>query len=382
MSSQETSVDELLAAALRGEVPAWQKDDPAALGLERILYHGLAGLIAESARELADWPCALMKPVREQAIAQAMWEMRHKVVLSNLVAAFADSGIVALVLKGSALAYDLYAAPASRSRGDSDILISPTGLAKARKILVQQGFSLQAPHENADDLALQEVWSVTSDRTQQHCIDLHWQLLNAPALSGVLTFADCAAKSLALPRLGPGAYAMNRVLTLLHICVHRAMHIINPYFVDGRTYYGGDRLIWAKDIDLLSAALTDRDWQILTRTALDQGVAKVCLDGLRMARRSLGTEVPQAVIETLGAAGNEPASAYLLDLGPSRRAWRDLVAVPGWSRKLAYLGSRALPSESFMRAKYADHGQWPLVWLHGRRMVDLFRARTNSKTTR
>lgn len=376
-------IDQLLATALRGEDAGWPSDwsdsDHAALTVERIAYHGIAGLIAGRAATLTDWPPAVLAPVREQGIALAMWELRHKEVLGKMLAALRDANIVTLLLKGTAVAYGLYPSPATRARGDTDILIAAADLDAARSALGGLGYCRQPLDEGiADDLALQEVWSLACDAGTRHDIDLHWQLLNAPALRRVLDFETCATDPHSLPRLGPGALAMSRVLTLLHSCIHRAMHLTSPYFVDGMIYYGGDRLIWAKDIDLLARALSDVEWQDFTRAALGQGVAAVCLDGFRMAKRALGTQIPPHVLDSLGRAGAEPASAYLLGARQMGRAWQDLRAIRGWRRKLAYVAARALPSESFMRAKYPHLKRSPLALLHVRRMFDLVRARPGS----
>lgn len=343
---------------------------------ERIGYHGIAGLIADRAHQLAGWPSAILAATHDQAIALAMWELRHKAILGELLAALAEEKVVALLLKGTAVAYDLYPSPATRARGDSDLLIAPDDLARARSIFIRHGYRCQPLDDAiADDLALQEVWSSTCDAGTTHHIDLHWQLLNAPALRGVLEYKDCATDPLALPRLAPGTLAMSRVLTLLHTSIHRAMHLTNPYFVDGVTYYGGDRLIWAKDIDLLAGALSDQQWRQFSAIALQQGVAAVSLDGLHMAQRSLGTTIPTHVLDALGAAPDEAASSYLLASGQAIRAWKDLLAVRGLTRKLAYLATRTLPSARFMRAKYPELEHRPLPLLHVRRMVDLLRAR-------
>lgn len=384
MTDEYLLIDRLLASALRGEDAGWPSDwsgsDQPARTTERITYHGIAGLLSEQAGQLDDWPAAVLAPVRDQALALAMWELRHQAVLGELLAALAGAKIVALLLKGTVLAYDLYPSSATRARGDTDLLIAASDLDAARSVLTRLGFRCQPLDEAiADDLALQEVWSLTCGAGTRHHIDLHWQLLNAPALRGVLDFATCAADPHRLPRLSRDALAMNRVLTLLHSCIHRAMHLTSPYFVDGVTYYSGDRLIWAKDIDLLAGALSDAEWGQFSAAALDQRVAAVCLDGLRMARRSLGTNIPQPVLDALGIAGAEPASAYLLGSGQMARAWQDFLAIRGLDRKLAYLGARMLPSARFMRAKYPRLGHWPVALLHLRRMVDLVRPRPGPK---
>ena len=373
----QNKIDALLAAVLRRETPAWPTDGEPALAVERILYHGIAGLIIERARDLPAWPSEVMAPVHDQAIAQAMWEMRHKPLLAGLLAALADAGVVALLLKGSALAYDLYPEPSARSRGDSDILIAPDDLAETRRLLGQLGFKLAENDVAGDDLALQEVWIAPG--AMPHHIDLHWQLLNAPALAGVMAFDDCAADPLALPRLGPRAMAMNRVATLLHTCVHRAMHITTPYFVDGVTYHGGDRLIWANDIALLASALSEAEWAGFVSTTLGQGVAAVALDGLDIANRRLGAQIPPEVRQCLGEAKREAASDYLLRSGQAGRSWSDLRSIPGFRGKIAYATGRTLPSASFMRSKYPDMVARPLVALYARRVIELLRPRPSRR---
>lgn len=380
VTSEEGQIDELLAAVLRGEAVRWPDADfaPDAV-VERIVYHGIAGLVADRARDLADWPERVIGPVREQAVAMAMWELRHTSVLRELLAALAAASVETLLLKGSALAYDLYPTPATRARGDSDLLVDPAALETARSVFVRLGYRRQPLDAGiADDLALQEVWSLTCPAGTGHYIDLHWQLLNAPALRDLFPFDACKRDPLPLPRLGPHAGAMNRPLTLLHTCVHRAMHLTSPYFVNGVTYYGGDRLIWAMDIDLLSGALSECDWRAFNDAALDQGVATVCLDGLNLARRTLGTAIPSDVTASLGIARDERASAYLLGSGQARRAWADLSAITGIGRKLAYVGARGLPSAAFMRCKYPEFANRPLAMLHLRRMIDLIRPRPDT----
>ena len=372
MASQGTlAIDNLLAAALRGEAPAWLDGAESGQAVDRILYHGIAGLIAERATLLADWPSEVMSAVRHQAIAQAMWEIRHKQLLTRLLDAFAKADITVLLLKGSALAYDLYPAPASRSRGDSDILIAAIDLERARQILARLSFERAPEDLEEDKLALQEVWSIRGEDNLRHEIDLHWQLLNTSALAGIMEYDVCATDPLSLPKLGSNARAMGRVWTLLHTCVHRAIHITNPYFVDGVTYYGGDRLIWAKDIDLLSTALSDADWDDFASAAVSQGVAAVALNGLEFAHRTFATAIPEAVSRQLSAVRRESASTYLLAAGQMRRSWADLLAIAGWRKKLAYASARALPSRKFMRSKFPNMQNYPLPALHIRRMIEL-----------
>ena len=167
---------------------------------------------------------------------------------------------------------------------------------------------------------------------------------------------------------------MNRPLTLLHTCVYRTLHIASPYFVDGVTYYGGDRLIWAHDIHLLAGSLSDAQWHRFVTLARRQRVARVYLDGIMIAARSLGTDIPVSIVNDLGEVRGESASTCLLDARQFGRSWQDLCAVRGWRRKLAYAGLRMLPSPAFTRGKYPRIAMLPLALLYARRMMDLVRT--------
>ena len=380
-TQQDIRIQQVLSAALRGADAAWPVDWTGkaikAAVVEQALYHGIAGLLNEQAGNLTHWPHEVLAPLREQALAMAMWEMRHKLVLADLLAALAHDSIVAIMLKGTALAYDLYENPATRSRGDSDILVERSSLERVRAILRSQGFIKCIDDQvSSHEMDLQEMWRFAAKDSTQHDIDLHWQTMNAPALEGVLRFADCAANPLKLPRLCEAAVAMNHVTMLIHACVHRSKHITSPYFSGSVTYYGGDRLIWAQDIHLLAQSLAAAEWARFTAMAEEQDVSAVCLDGLQFAKSRLGTAIPQDVLDRLKRLPRaSTATNYLLHSGQFARAWSDLRAVPGLGQKLSYLAARALPSAEFMRAKYPGMRHQPMPLLYLRRLVELARQR-------
>nr|WP_246045431.1 nucleotidyltransferase family protein [Rubellimicrobium roseum] len=352
----------------------WPSQIKADLVVRRALYHGIAGCLAS---RLGNWPTEAADPLRRAAMAQAMWEMRHQIVLSSLLQAMAAAGIRVLVLKGSALAYDLYDSPAARSRGDSDILIEPKDLPAARAVLSDQGFSHFYDDPTADEnVRLQEAWTHRTADGLMHEVDLHWQTLNAPALADLFPFTEIWTRARALPRLAPVAYGLARDSALLFACAHRAQHIVNPYFVDGSIYYGGDRLIWLYDIDLLSRALDETEWAAFEVAVRQSDLAEVALHGLQMAADRLGTPLPCDVISRLERMNlKTKSSRYLLSSRQTGRAWRDLRAIQGSKAKAAFLAGRAFPSEAFIRAKYPDMADRPLLLLHLRRILNFVKPR-------
>jgi hypothetical protein len=372
MRPDDETVREFLAAALRDKPASWptswdQPDAIEAVGGAAI-YHGVAGLLVE--RAIDGWPQSLADRLRDHARAQAMWELRHHQLLSELLAALAGRGVPALLLKGSAIAYDLYDPPAARSRGDSDLLVRPADLGEARSALRALGYRPFELHDGLDDdLAQQEAWTLRCDDRSSHGIDLHWEVLNSHALKHVLPIDECFADSRPLPRLSPAARTLDRPRFLLHTCVHRAMHRTAPYFVDGEAHYGEGRLIWSRDIALLGHAMTAEEWPRFARMAVDKHVAGACLAGLRAATDDFAAAVPAEVMAELQDAGSDDC----LRGTALERAWRDLGSVAGGGAKLRYLRGRLLPAPAFMRAKYPSMSQLPLIVLYARRLAESLR---------
>jgi len=365
------SIDDRLAAILAailcdGDVPV--DDLPATQVVERVLYHGIAGLLAG---RLAAWPEAIAAPLRGQARAQAMWEMRHRVVLGTLLADFAEAGVAVRVLKGTALAYDLYARPADRTRGDTDLLVAPDTLVRARAVLEAAGYQPFYDDPVAPGEArLQEPWRLDHADGTGHEIDLHWQVFNRRSLADSLSVTDAFAGGQPLPALCSVAQAMPRHLSLIHACAHRAAHVTSPYFVGGTRHYGGDRLIWLWDIVLLARALDTAGWEAFAAHAARVGLGPVCAQALEDAQARLAAPVPAAVLARLGdpaAAG--PAAAYLLSGNSVGRAAHDLMSVKGAAARLRYIRDRLFPPAPFMRANYPETPRAPLAWLYLRRFA-------------
>lgn len=363
------ATDAFLARSLAGPAP-WPGDASGGEVVSRALFHGIAGCLA--GRPTAHWPPRAAEPIRRAATAQAMWEVRHRLLLSRALEALEAAGVRCLLLKGTALAYDLYESPSARSRGDSDLLVAPADLDRARAALAACGFAHFLDDPAAmEAVRLQECWRQRSADGLVHDIDLHWQAVNAVVLADVMPFDRLWERARPLPRLSPRARGLPHDLALLLACVHRMQHVLNPYFVDGAAHYGGNRLIWLRDIDLLARALDPGGWAAFEAATIEGGLSAVALDGLRAAAGRLGTPLPPGATARLAAAPQDsPAARYLLAGHRAERAWRDLRAVPGLGPKAAYLWGRLLPPPAFMRAKYPGLAGRPLPLLHLRRLRD------------
>jgi hypothetical protein len=161
---------------------------------------------------------------------------------------------------------------------------------------------------------------------------------------------------------------------LIHACVHRQLHVAAPYFVEDRTYFGGDRLIWLRDIFLLANSLSDREWNEFAALAEEKGVSEVCRESVALAYDRHGTAPTRQFAAAPVADKRTRASSYLKG-SQSKRALMDLRSVAGLRGKLVYFAVRALPSTAMIRAKYPRMRHLPVSFLYARRFVELLLPR-------
>ncbi len=86
---------------------------------------------------------------------------------------------------------------------------------------------------------------------------------------------------------------------------------------------------------------------------------------------------------SLASGAGEPASAYLLGIGPGAAG---VARLPGDPRLAAQTGlcqrRAACQARRFMRGKYPELADRPLALLHLKRMVDLVRPRPSRERRR
>lgn len=244
-------------------------------------------------------------------------------------------------------------------------------------ILKRHGFvrAEEGPIGPSATVARQEYWKAEIAGSYL-ALDLHWSLINTWTLADILPIQDVLASAQPLPGLSPDARRIATEAALYHACIHRAFHVQSPYHVGGRSYYGGDRLIWLYDMHLLVPHLTPEDWLRFIDRCRRDDTGDLCLEALENTADLLGSAVPSDVLAsliTLPKTGS--ASGHLLRGSPIRRFLSDLVHVPGLTGKLGLIRMLVLPPEGFMRARYPEYASWPLWALYPLRVIIKLRNR-------
>lgn len=370
-------IDAVFGAALRKEVASWPNalKGPAeiAAGKRRLLYHGISGLLHERRDDIADWPAELLDLIRAETLARTMWEMRHRLLIADVVQAMNAQQIGNAVLKGTALAYGFYPNPALRFRGDTDLLIRERDLACTRQALLQKGWVCHGPTQGRfGEVRYQEAWYFYDNAGFSHNIDLHWEVTNSRALGLVLNVEQLLADAVPLANLSADARCPDPVTALLHGCINRAMHAQSGYEFLGGNELDPDRLIWAYDFNLLSATFSDAQWTDFTRRCIDAGVAPICKDALLFAHSNYQMHIPQPLLNALEAAPQDSkALRYINSRSALERSWADFQATPGIRRKLVFLLGRLFPSPDYLRNHYPDLKHWPTPLLYMRRATSI-----------
>ena len=333
-------------------------------------FHGVTGLLLSHVMARPDRGSLdddAIAPIRLAAARSVVKEVLLKEELGRLLSAAEDQNLRPLLLKGTALAYSVYPEPALRARNDIDVLVAPERKREMEALLTAHGY--------VADLIAGGLWatselgftkSLAGDVISR--IDLHWRLNNSPLFwHRGLDYDRISLDALPLPSLHRHARAPNRLMLLLHACLHRAGHLRAPIRVNGVAYGVMNRLIWLYDIHLLAAGLNPDAWRAFVQAADALRIRQICRAGLAAAATRLRTPIPADVLATLNEGGPEPSSRHL-----DAPAWAvklaEFRAVPA-SARWPWLREHLFPNAEYMRARFADRPGTPLALLYVRRIL-------------
>lgn len=284
------------------------------------------------------------------ALRAAAAEPLRLEVLRNVLDAI---GVRALLLKGTALAYDLYDQPEHRPRVDTDLLIAHEDLPAVREAMARLGFEEQIT--SGDEHGLRQLGFALVDRFGfEHLYDVHWAIANSPLFADVIRFEEI--EPLPLPRISPKAFGLGPVEALLLACIHRVAH-----------HHDDERLIWLADIALLRARMSIDEHRRFWERAGERRVVAVCRHSIEAAERWFGGDPAHAAERFLGAqqlAQDEPSRILLdRDVTYARETLANLRALP-WGARLTRLGQLAFPPPAFMRHAFATQSRIMLPLLY------------------
>jgi Uncharacterised nucleotidyltransferase len=222
-------------------------------------------------------PAPIMAEFETQMWRSTAARMLCEHSLGDLLGTLASHGIEVLVLKGAALAHQLYPRPELRPYHDLDILCRPRDYPRLDGVLLAAGYRGEKPVKGTRTYASSRTRSYFTPSGDVE-IEVHLDVLGlgiAERHYGEFwrTARTVEADQLRLRTLAP-------LYQLLHLAVHVQVHCYS-------------RLLWLIDMDLLIRQQGDTlDWARLMALARDEGVGTVLRHALASAHAILGTPLP------------------------------------------------------------------------------------------
>jgi hypothetical protein len=331
---------EPLRATFRDQPSEWP--DLTQDEVRTLVEHGVAPLV---------YARAGVPQLRNEAIRAAAQESLRAADLAEMLGALAARGIEALVMKGTALAYDLYPAPELRPRGDTDLLVGRDDLEHVRSVMRELGFD-ELPTSGDEHGLRQAVFS----RERGEVYDVHWSATNVPVFDAALPFDDLNVRAIALPALGPRAHGLGPVDALLLACIHRIAH-----------HHDSDRLIWLADIALLRERMSPDEHQTFWFRASDARVVAVCSRSIEAADAWFAGErhdLAQDWLSREELARDEPSRVFLdRDITHAGVMAATMRALP-WRARFERIWQLAFPPAEFIRQSFRTRNPLLLPWLY------------------
>lgn len=368
------SIDDFLAKSLRtvraGNLAPWKMDGSVNWETvwNRIEYHGIAFLLNAQANRLTTWPEGLMERMAEEARLIALWETTHHHCVSKVLDGLSKTGVEATVMKGTALAYSLHEEPATRRRGDTDLLVQPKDQERTRAVLQKLGwYRKDDPH----GLYYQEGWLHDAAGFFVHSIDLHWEPSDRPVLQSILPLSEFFDDRRPVPKLHPAAYRPHPALMILHATINQKWHALHGYHSESGRLTSPRRLIWSVDLDLLCQSMADTDWQKLEAHCDAHGVGALVAEALRGMQIDLGNRVPEASLAKFEERPLDPTiAAYFANPDSLSQFWIDVKKARSLRQKASLVITRAFPPRAHLVEKYPASAKWPTAFLQGRLLIE------------
>jgi hypothetical protein len=305
-------------------------------------------------------PAELMETLRPHTIQLAALELGQTHELKTILQTWAQNAIHPILLKGTPLAYSLYAEPWLRERCDTDVLFSSRDDAKkAHALLEDMGY--QNPNAVSGDYISHQFMSYRQGAGGfPHTLDMHWRINNAWAFANAVTFSELEASAISVPSLSPEARTLSHPYALLLACMHRAAHVAEG---------NANRMLWLFDMHLLAAAMGAEEWNEFEKMALEKGLGEICRDALAVTECTLGLAAPGSLLARLANANTNVA--YQPQSAGSRWKiqWMNFRSIEGFSGKANWLKEQLFPSAEYMYGKYGKRSPVTLPWLYVRRFA-------------
>ncbi len=258
-------------------------------------------------------------------------------VTAEVVTALDAAGVKSILLKGPSVARWLYDGPGLRAYADCDLLVAPSDIPRAERVLRDLRFALEPAPAGVEEVEVEHVWKRADGTT----VDLHrrlWFFDDDP----VRAWSLLSGKTEPLFVGGRDVEVLREDARALHIALHALQHAIE-----------GTKA--RHDLSRAIARLTSSLWLEATKLARELGVDEALGAGLRMV------DGGEAVARLAGLPETESMSVALRTEANSRFDLEYALALGqlaglGPTQRMRVLARRLVPPRAYMRSWAAHVG--------------------------
>jgi hypothetical protein len=286
--------------------------------------------------------------------------------LSEILAVFREAGIAVLLLKGAALAENVYDNVALRPMGDLDLLIAFQDVPRCGAILTARNYAAtEAEVAPGTQLAYRGQQAFACHEPFPFIIELHWHPLDIPYYLAKIP-ADWFWANSESQRLDRNpVQVLNPEANVLYLAAHLALHHRFQgfrWFVD---------LAW-----LVHRYQANLDWEQIIAAA-QRFELLLALGGIleRLADYwpSLPLDGPRQQIRCLQPTPFEQRLFCLLTVeprGPLLDFYADILCLPDLSSRLQFILFNVFPQPAYMTRRYGVERGWQLPYWYLYRLGD------------
>jgi hypothetical protein len=248
--------------------------------------HGVLPLVYRQLQSISDLPPEALTRMRAEFYGNSLNNLHLARELARLLGLLQAQGIVAIALKGPALALSAWGDIKLRQFNDLDLLVRPDDAGRAAEVLVAAGYWPRTfDRKNPANSLARGCEDEFIQPGSPWMIDLHWELHPSnfsygPSAAAIWRRAESVQlENTDVPILAPGDL-------VLYLAVHSAKH-------------GWTSLGWVSDFDRARQAIEAAQMPAMLEAARDSGCLRMLLLALTLARDLLDAPMPSAFADAL-----------------------------------------------------------------------------------
>lgn len=311
--------------------------------------HGLTPWLCQDAYLDALEPGQKLR-VRSAFARERLQDEQQALHLSALSNAFEARELRALVIKGAALARQVYPQLGLRAKGDLDLWTPYPQLKAVRALLLDLGY--RSIPCNFGRFSQPEQSYIGHDRRNPVKIDLHWEVSSRPLLAQSFAFESIWQSAVEF-----GFGSLIRAPSLTNALLIAVIHRIGHHREDARW-------VWLKDIDLIWRSLSLEQQRFAYESAKARGVFALLNEALAST-----TAVFETPVSAIARQDKQAPELSALLLNPHTSAlWIDFKSM-GWIDFMRLCTEHAFPPNQFMQHRFGAHPYWLRSWFHAKRWL-------------